>query len=179
MNVYVCIFIHDMVQILYNKGFVKDFKEAKLARSLRQSKILEIISMHEVETQDELVAHLKSANFDVTQATISRDIKELGLIKVIGLEGRYKYAVVDSGEQAFSNKNINLFKMCVVSVKAVNNVCIIKTVKQFAQGVCSLIDKLNLIDVLGASYGDDNVMIYFADNNYASKAVQSIIEILG
>lgn len=135
--------------------------------------------MHEVETQDELVAHLKSANFDVTQATISRDIKELGLIKVIGLEGRYKYAVVDSGEQTFSNKNINLFKMCVVSVKAVNNVCIIKTVKQFAQGVCSLIDKLNLIDVLGASYGDDNVMIYFADNNYASKAVQSIIEILG
>ena len=154
-------------------------KEAKLARSLRQSKILEIISMHEVETQDELVAHLKSANFDVTQATISRDIKELGLIKVIGLEGRYKYAVVDSSEQTFSNKNINLFKMCVVSVKSLNNICIIKTVKQFAQGVCSLIDKLNLIDVMGASCGDDSVMVYFPDNNKATKATEDILEILG
>lgn len=150
-----------------------------MARSLRQSKILEIISMHEVETQDELVAHLKSANFDVTQATISRDIKELGLIKVIGLEGRYKYAVVDSGEQTFSNKNINLFKMCVVSVKSLNNICVIKTVKQFAQGVCSLIDKLNLIDVVGASYGDDSVLVYFPDNTKAIKATEAIIDILG
>ena len=118
-----------------------------MARSLRQSKILEIISTKEIETQDELVAQLKSANFDITQATISRDIKELGLIKVLGSEGRYKYALVDSGEQGVSNKNVNLFKMCVISVKAVNNVCVIKTVKQFALGVCSLIDKLNLIDV--------------------------------
>ncbi|MBQ7884911.1 MAG: arginine repressor [Clostridia bacterium] len=150
-----------------------------MARSLRQSKILEIISTHEVETQDDLVAHLKSANFDVTQATISRDIKELGLIKVIGSDGRYKYALVDSGEQGVSNKNINLFKMCVISVKALNNVCVIRTVKQFAMGVCSLIDKLNLVDVMGASCGDDSVMIYFPDNAKAFNATNTIIEILG
>lgn len=150
-----------------------------MARSLRQSKILEIISTHEVETQDDLVAHLKSANFDVTQATISRDIKELGLIKVIGSDGRYKYALVDSGEQGVSNKNINLFKMCVISVKALNNVCVIRTVKQFAMGVCSLIDKLNLVDVMGASCGDDSVMIYFSDNAKAFNATNTIIEILG
>ena len=69
--------------------------------------------------------------------------------------------------------------MCVVSVKALNNICIIKTIKQFAQGVCSLIDKLNLIDVLGASCGDDSVMVYFSDNTKAEKATDSIIEILG
>ncbi len=150
-----------------------------MARSLRQSKILEIISTKEVETQDDLVAQLKAANFDITQATISRDIKELGLIKVLGSEGRYKYALVDSGEQGVSNKNINLFKMCVISVKAVQNVCIIKTVKQFAMGVCSLIDKLNLVDVLGSSCGDDCVTVFFPDGVKAVNALNTIVEILG
>lgn len=150
-----------------------------MARSLRQSKILEIISTKEIETQDELVAQLKSANFDITQATISRDIKELGLIKVLGSEGRYKYALVDSGEQGVSNKNVNLFKMCVISVKTINNICVIKTVKQFALGVCSLIDKLNLIDVLGSSCGDDSVIVYFSDNQGAINAMNTIVEILG
>ncbi len=150
-----------------------------MARSLRQSKILEIISTKEVETQDDLVAQLKAANFDITQATISRDIKELGLIKVLGSEGRYKYALVESGEQGVSNKNVNLFKMCVISVKAIQNVCIIRTVKQFAMGVCSLIDKLNLIDVLGSSCGDDSVAVYFPDSIKANNAMNTIVEILG
>jgi len=150
-----------------------------LARSLRQSKILELISTKEIETQDELVFFLKQSNFDITQATISRDIKELGLIKVLGSEGKYKYALVDSGEQAVSNKNINLFKMCVISVKYVNNLCIIRTVKQFAQGVCSLIDKLNLIDVVGSFCGDDAVTIVFPNEISAKNAVNTIIEILG
>lgn len=155
------------------------YKEANLARSLRQSKILEIISTKEVETQDDLVAQLKAANFDITQATISRDIKELGLIKVLGSEGRYKYALVESGEQGVSNKNVNLFKMCVISVKTIQNVCIIRTVKQFAVGVCSLIDKLNLIDVLGSSCGDDSVIVYFPDSIKANNAMNTIVEILG
>lgn len=150
-----------------------------MARSLRQSKILEIISTKEVETQDDLVASLKAADFDVTQATISRDIKELGLIKVLGSEGRYKYALVDSGEQGVSNKNINLFKMCVISVKSSQNVCIIRTVKQFAIGVCSLIDKLNLVDVMGSACGDDSVMVYFSDSSKAQNATNTILEILG
>ena len=150
-----------------------------MARSLRQSKILEIISTKEIETQDDLVAQLKAANFDITQATISRDIKELGLIKVLGSEGRYKYPLDDSGEQGVSNKNINLFKMCVISVKAIQNVCVIRTVKQFALGVCSLIDKLNLIDVLGSPCGDDSVVVFFPDNIKASNAMNTIVEILG
>ena len=149
-----------------------------MARTLRQSKILELISTKEIETQDDLVANLKSAGFDVTQATISRDIKELGLIKVIDSVGKYKYALVDSGEQGVSNKNINLFKMCVISVKALNNICVIRTVKQFAQGVCSLIDKLNLIDIVGATCGDETVMVYFTDNVSANNAVNTLLEIL-
>ncbi len=150
-----------------------------MARSLRQSKILELISTREIETQDELVSLLKAANFDITQATISRDIKELGLIKVLGSEGRYKYALVDSGDQGVSNKNINLFKMCVISVKRVGTVCLIRTVKQFASGVCSLIDKLNLIDVLGSTCGDDCVTIYFDSEQKAISATNTIIDVMG
>ncbi|MBQ9786210.1 MAG: arginine repressor [Clostridia bacterium] len=149
-----------------------------MARTLRQSKILELISTKEIETQDDLVANLKNAGFEVTQATISRDIKELGLIKVIDSVGKYKYALVDSGEQGVSNKNINLFKMCVISVKALNNICVIRTVKQFASGVCSLIDKLNLIDIIGATCGDDSVMVYFTDSLSANNAVNTLLEIL-
>ena len=149
-----------------------------MARTLRQSKILELISTKEIETQDDLVLNLKNAGFDVTQATISRDIKELGLIKVIDSVGRYKYALVDSGEQGVSNKNINLFKMCVISVKTINNVCIIKTIKQFATGVCSLIDKLNLVDVIGCANGDDSVMVYFDNSTKADNAKNTLLEIL-
>jgi len=149
-----------------------------LARTLRQSKILELISTKEIETQDDLVANLKNAGFDVTQATISRDIKELGLIKVIDSVGRYKYALVDSGEQGVSNKNINLFKMCVISVRAVGSMCVIKTIKQFATGVCSLIDKLNLVDVVGSACGDDSVIVYFEDTYKAVDAKNTLLEIL-
>ena len=149
-----------------------------MARTLRQSKILELISTKEIETQDDLVSNLKNAGFDVTQATISRDIKELGLIKVIDSVGKYKYALVDSGEQGVSNKNISLFKMCVISVKTLGNVCVIKTIKQFACGVCSLIDKLNLIDVIACSFGDDSVMVYFNDEEKANEAKNTLLEIL-
>ena len=74
-----------------------------MARNSRQSKILELISTNEIETQEELVSSLKDANFDVTQATISRDIKELGLIKILSDSKKYKYAVVSSSAQALSD----------------------------------------------------------------------------
>ena len=69
--------------------------------------------------------------------------------------------------------------MCVISVKPLNNICVIKTIKQFAIGVCSIIDKLNLVDVVGASCGDDSVMVYFPDSVKAINATNAIIEILG
>lgn len=150
-----------------------------MARSLRQSKILELISTKEIETQDDLVTSLKNSGFDVTQATISRDIKELGLIKVSGLDGKYKYALVDSEKQGVSNKIINLFKLCVISVKAQDCNCLIRTVKQFAGGVCSLIDKLNLVEVLGSSCGDDTVVVYFESKEKAQNAQKTLLEILG
>ena len=86
--------------------------------------------------------------------------------------------MVDSGEQGVSNKNIGLFKMCVISVKTLGNICVIRTIKQFACGICSLIDKLNLIDVVSCTYGDDSVMVYFENESKAKEAKNTLLDIL-
>lgn len=139
-----------------------------MARSVRQSKILELISTQEIETQDDLVAQLKAAKFDITQATISRDIKELGLIKILSAEtGKYKYAIVNSEEQAVSNKYISIFKEAVISIKTAQNLVVLKTIRAMANSICGLVEKLNLNNVLGSVAGDDTVMIILPSNEEA------------
>ena len=122
-----------------------------MARNSRQSKILELISTQEIETQEELVSALKNAEFDVTQATISRDIKELGLIKILTDSKKYKYAVVNSQVQALSNKCLNIFKECVISIKSAMNLTIVKVIKGTAGMVSGLIDQLSLSQVMGCT----------------------------
>ena len=149
-----------------------------MARSSRQSKILELISTHDIASQDELVACLKAANFDITQATISRDIKELGLIKIIGSDGRYKYALMDNDDKPVSNKNISIFKESVISIKYANNLCVLKTVKGLACGICAMIDKLNIENVLGSVYGDDTVMIILPNIQNAEMACKTLEQLV-
>jgi len=149
-----------------------------MARSSRQSKILELISTKEIETQDELVTELKSLNYDITQATISRDIKELRIIKILSSEtGKYKYAVVENENQAVSNKYILVFKEAVISIKNAKNLCVIKTIKGMASAVCGIIDKLNLENVLGAVCGDDTVMVILPDENNALGTTKTLNKI--
>lgn len=151
-----------------------------MARSVRQSKILELISTREIETQDELVALLRDAKFDITQATISRDIKELGLIKILSAEsGKYKYSIVESGEQAVSNKYISIFKEAVISIRPAQNLVVLKTIKSMAGAICGLIDKLNLDGVLGSVAGDDTVMIIFPTSLNAEESAKSINKMIG
>lgn len=150
-----------------------------MARSARQSKILELISTKEIETQDELARELRNANFEITQATISRDIKELGLTKILTSSGKYKYAIIGSDEQQISNKFVSIFREAVISAKAVLNIVVVKTLKGMGAGVCSFIDKLNLTELVGAVNGDDTVMLIFPSATSAADAVQSISDMLG
>ena len=138
-----------------------------MARNSRQSKILELISTQEIETQEELVSALRDAEFDVTQATISRDIKELGLIKILTDSKKYKYAVVNSSVQTLSNKCLNIFKECVISIKSAMNLTIVKVIKGTAGMVCGLIEQLSLAQILGCTYGDDTVLIVTNDQEDA------------
>ena len=149
-----------------------------MARSSRQSKILELISTKEIETQEELAKELKNANFEITQATISRDIKELGLTKILSSSGKYKYAILGGEQQVVSNKYINIFKESVISVKPALNLAVVKTIKGMAAGVCSFIDKLNLNELLGATCGDDTVMLIFPSTTLASEAVVTLQDIM-
>ncbi len=149
-----------------------------MARSSRQSKILELISTKEIETQEELAKELKNANFEITQATISRDIKELGLTKILSSSGKYKYAILGGEQQVVSNKYINIFKESVISVKPALNLAVVKTIKGMAAGVCSFIDKLNLNELLGATCGDDTVMLIFPSTTLANEAVVTLQDIM-
>ena len=149
-----------------------------MARSTRQSKILELISTYEVETQDDLVSRLKANRYNVTQATVSRDIKELGLIKLLSTEtGKYKYAIADSQNQT-SNKYLFMLRESIISFKAINNLVVVKTLKGIAQSVCNILDRFNLEQVLGIVAGIDTVLIILQDNlgaEYCEKKLENLI----
>ena len=135
-----------------------------MARNSRQAKILEIISNKAIETQDELVSELRAANFDITQATISRDIKELGLIKIATENNKYKYAVIGNTQTPIAtNKKMTIFKECVISIKTALNLVVVKTLNGTAGLVSNFIDSLSLNTILGCTYGDDTVMVVTQD----------------
>ena len=149
-----------------------------MARNYRQSKILELISTYEICTQDELVSKLKQNHFEITQATISRDIKELGLIKILTNEtGKSKYAVSDVLSQS-SNKYTYILKEAVVSIKNIKNFVVIKVLKGMAQSLCSIIGSLNIENSLGATYGEDTILIIFENNEQAIYCVNKLDSII-
>ncbi|MBE5745868.1 MAG: arginine repressor [Clostridiales bacterium] len=149
-----------------------------MARSLRQSKILEIIANKEIETQDELVQALRNLNYDVTQATVSRDIKELGLIKILSDSKKYKYAYVETNEQQVSNKIVGIYKEVVISVKTAQNLVVVKTLKGFASSISQYIDKMNLDKVMGTVFGDDTVMCITENNMDAEIVYEKFINLI-
>ncbi len=149
-----------------------------MAKNSRQSKILEIISQNEIETQEELVDALRSANFDVTQATISRDIKVLGLIKIMSESKKYKYAIVANNTQALSSKSISILKECVISIKSASNLVVVKVIKGTAGFVSALVDQLNLAQIIGCTYGDDTVLVISPDNEDAYFVKDKITEMI-
>ncbi len=149
-----------------------------MARSLRQNKILEIIAKNEIETQDELVQSLRNLNFDVTQATVSRDIKELGLIKILSDSKKYKYAYVETNEQQISNKIVGIYKEVVISVKIALNLVVVKTLKGFASGISSYIDKMNIDKLMGTVYGEDTVMCITENTTDAESVYEKLINII-
>ena len=145
-----------------------------MARSSRQSKILEIIQSKEIETQDDLVRELRALNYDITQATISRDIKELGLIKIMTDDKRYKYAYVDNTEQQVSGKYMGIYREAIISVKNAQNLVVIKTLKGVANAISSFVDKLGLKNVLGTTYGDETVLVICQTNADAADVSDKI-----
>lgn len=125
----------------------------------RHSKILEIIEGHDIETQDELANELRSAGFKVTQATVSRDIKEMRLIKVLTKDGKYKYASIKENEGAVNDRFLKIFKNSVLSVDSAGHMIVIKTLVGSASAAAVAIDAFNLTDIVGTIAGDDTIFM--------------------
>ncbi len=125
----------------------------------RHAKILEIIENHEIETQDELADILRKNGIHVTQATVSRDIKELRLIKVLAKDGRYKYASMKQSEAAVSDRLVKIFKDSITSIDSAGNIIVLRTLAGAANAACAAIDALDFKDVVGSIAGDDTIFI--------------------
>jgi len=132
-------------------------------RYSRQNKILDLISTNEVETQDKLVALLKKCGYKVTQATISRDIKELQLIKTLSPSGKYKYTVGTSNDQPVTDRFIKIFRDTILTVGSSGNIIVIKTLSGCANAACEAIDSLNVQNVIGTIAGDNTIFLVVND----------------
>ena len=145
----------------------------------RQSKIIEIIQKNEVETQDELSALLEKDGFRVTQATVSRDIRELKLTKIPTAGGRQKYAVITDAHENLSKKYERVLREGFLSMDMAQNILVIKTVSGMASAVCAAIDAMNMREIVGSIAGDDTIMcaIRTVDDTYAvMKKIRRIVE---
>ncbi len=125
----------------------------------RHARILEIIENKEIETQEELSEELKKVGLNVTQATISRDIKELRLIKVLSQTGKYKYATLNNQDTFLSDRLVRIFKDSIVSYDYAGNILVLKTIPAAAQTAASAIDAANYEDIVGTVAGDDTVFV--------------------
>ena len=138
-------------------------------KSKRQAKIMEIISNRNVETQEQLLQELQSAGFRSTQATISRDIKELRIVKELTSFGTYRYtASTGDTPGTFSSKLNTIFRECITGFDYAQNIIVVRTMPGLASAAASAIDAMNMSVVVGTLAGDDTVMIVMRDNNAAA-----------
>lgn len=138
-------------------------------KSQRQAKIMEIISTRNVETQEQLLAALQNEGFRGTQATISRDIKELRIVKELTSLGTYRYTVpTNEASGSFSSRLNTIFRECVIGYDYAQNIIIIRTLPGLASAAGSAIDAMNMNMVVGTLAGDDTVMVVMRDNNAAA-----------
>ncbi len=124
----------------------------------RQDKMIELIERRNIETQEELAKLLKQAGFDVTQATVSRDIRELKLTKMPAPDGRQKYVVTTVKEDHLNDKYIRVLRDGYLSMDTAQNILVIKTVSGMAMAVAAAIDALKFDEIVGCIAGDDTIM---------------------
>ena len=138
-------------------------------KTQRQAKIMEIISNTNVETQEQLLALLQEAGFTSTQATISRDIKELRIVKELTSFGTYRYTTAAREmPSTFSTRLNTIFRECVTSFDYAQNIIVIHTLPGLANAAASALDAMNMSVVLGTLAGDDTVMVVMRDTNSAA-----------
>ena len=145
----------------------------------RQAAILDIITTNEIKTQEELSAHLRERGYNVTQATISRDMKELRLIKVASHSGGYQYSTPEQSSTATHMTRLkNIFRECVVKVDRAQNLVVLKTLVGMANAAAAAIDAMKIRDIVGTLAGDDNILVILRTNEDAEKFCEMVAGML-
>ena len=140
-------------------------------KRVRHDLILDIIDKKDIETQEELAAELKARGVKVTQATVSRDIKELRLLKVLSENGGYKYATAERAEKGMSERFIRILAESVMSIESAVNLIVIKTISASAQAAAEAIDSLKWPELLGTIAGDNTILVIAR----SEEAVESVV----
>ena len=133
-------------------------------KTVRQVAILDIIEKQEIETQEELASALNARGIRVTQATVSRDIKELRLLKVLTPSGKYKYATGDQADNNLTDRFIRMLAESLLSVSSANNLIVVKTLSGSANVAAEALDSMHWPEVLGTLAGDNTVLLIIRSN---------------
>lgn len=144
----------------------------------RHAKIVELVSKYKIETQEELAEKLKEEGFQITQATISRDIRDLQLTKVPAEDGGQKYVVLKATERVLRDKYIRILKDGFVTMSNAQNLVVIKTEVGMAMAVATAIDELKWSEVVGCIAGDDTIMCAVHDADEALIVMEKIRKIV-
>ena len=147
-------------------------------KSQRHARILELVSKYEIETQEDMMSRLQAEGFKVTQATVSRDLKELKLTKTLTARGTYRYAVNTARQHTGSVKLNNAMVDSIIQVDYSLNNVVIKTYPGLAQAVASGVDALNMHNILGCVAGDDTIIIVTRDVESSAEISESLTELM-
>ncbi|SHN53293.1 transcriptional regulator, ArgR family [Butyrivibrio hungatei DSM 14810] len=140
----------------------------------RHDKIIEIIARNVVETQEQLAALLKDAGYDVTQATVSRDIRQMKLTKQVTEDGKSKYVYTTADSDVMQDKYVSVLKAGFVSMDLAQNILVMKTVSGMAMALAAALDALNFPQIVGCIAGDDTIMIAIKTNEEAVEIMEEI-----
>ena len=148
-------------------------------KTRRQEAIIDIIERNEIETQEDLIAELKAEGYDVTQATVSRDVKELRLLKTLGANGVYKYTVEAAKNTGYSGMFDALFQSAMTKVDYAGNICVIKCSPGLAGAACATIDSMNVHDIVGTIAGDDTIFMLCRTSEEARGVAEALNRMIG
>ena len=138
----------------------------------RHDKIIELINNYVVETQEQLASLLKDAGYDVTQATVSRDIRQMKLTKQVTPDGRQKYVYTTADPEVMHDKYVSVIKAGYVSMDVAGNLLVIRTVSGMAMAVAAAIDALDMPEIIGCIAGDDTIFVAMKSEEIATELME-------
>lgn len=144
-------------------------------KTTRHAKIIELINKYPITTQEELIDYLRADGYDVTQSTVSRDIKQLRLTKALLPDGKYRYQASSVSEKGKTTGLSSIFSSSVISIDTAQNIVVIKTYSGMAQAACAALDMMSLEAIVGTLAGEDTIMVICKDNKTADACCEEFM----